>query len=142
MRRRRATRTTAPRRPSTAWHIITEFSRRWCSGATFDHPREVFAALARVRGHHMAKAASKWRRGICYARQQGLPLCRGAGRRRADARSRRACRSASRTRSTSWSSGSTIERAAGYRRIKIKIKPGWDVDAVERVRDAVRRRSR
>jgi O-succinylbenzoate synthase len=27
------------------------------------------------------------------------------------------------------------ERAAGYRRIKIKIKPGWDVDAVKTVRD-------
>ena len=25
---------------------------------------------------------------------------------------------------------------AGYQRIKIKIKPGWDVDAVQRIRDA------
>ena len=29
-----------------------------------------------------------------------------------------------------------VERAAGYRRIKIKIRPGWDVAAVARVRDA------
>ncbi len=28
------------------------------------------------------------------------------------------------------------EREAGYQRIKIKIKPGWDVDAVERLRGA------
>ena len=28
-----------------------------------------------------------------------------------------------------------MERAAGYRRVKIKIKPGWDVAAVERIRD-------
>jgi O-succinylbenzoate synthase len=27
-----------------------------------------------------------------------------------------------------------VERAAGYRRIKIKIKPGWDVAAVEMIR--------
>ena len=27
-----------------------------------------------------------------------------------------------------------IEREAGYQRIKIKIKPGWDVEAVERLR--------
>jgi O-succinylbenzoate synthase len=27
-----------------------------------------------------------------------------------------------------------LERAAGYQRIKIKIKPGWDIDAVEAVR--------
>ena len=26
------------------------------------------------------------------------------------------------------------ELAAGYQRIKIKIKPGWDIEAVERVR--------
>ncbi len=28
----------------------------------------------------------------------------------------------------------TIEREAGYQRIKIKIKPGWDIEAVERLR--------
>ena len=27
------------------------------------------------------------------------------------------------------------ELAAGYQRIKIKIKPGWDIEAVERVRE-------
>ena len=31
------------------------------------------------------------------------------------------------------------ELAAGYQRIKIKIKPGWDLDAVERVRATFRR---
>ena len=35
-----------------------------------------------------------------------------------------------------------IERDAGYQRIKIKIKPGWDLDAVERIRDACSARSR
>ena len=30
------------------------------------------------------------------------------------------------------------ELAAGYQPVKIKIKPGWDVDAVERVRGAFR----
>src|SRR5688500_8045496 len=28
-----------------------------------------------------------------------------------------------------------IERADGYRRIKIKVKPGWDIEAVSRIRD-------
>ena len=35
-----------------------------------------------------------------------------------------------------------IERDAGYQRIKIKIKPGWDVDAVRARPRRVRRRSR
>ena len=42
-----------------------------------------------------------------------------------------ASRSASRTRSTNSLERVEIELAAGYRRIKIKIKPGWDVDAVD-----------
>ncbi len=54
----------------------------------------------------------------------------------ADGRSPPACRSGSRTRSTSWSSACGVEREAGYQRIKIKIKRGWDVEAVERVRKA------
>ena len=28
-----------------------------------------------------------------------------------------------------------IELAAGYQRIKMKIKPGWDVDVVRRIRE-------
>ena len=59
--------------------------------------------------------------------------CRGCSAARAP-RSRPACRSASRIRSTSSRRRSATELAAGYRRIKIKIKPGWDVDAVEIVR--------
>jgi o-succinylbenzoate synthase len=27
-----------------------------------------------------------------------------------------------------------LELAAGYRRIKIKVKPGWDVNVLERIR--------
>ena len=33
------------------------------------------------------------------------------------------------------------ELAAGYRRIKIKVKPGWDLNVLEKVRVAVGRHS-
>ena len=58
-------------------------SRRWCSAATFAHPREVFPALARVRGHHMAKAAVEMAAWDLAARQQGVPLSRLLGGTRA-----------------------------------------------------------
>jgi O-succinylbenzoate synthase len=116
----------------TCWHIITAFLAPRVLGATFDHPRDVFPAFRAVRGHNMAKAAVEMAAWDLYARQQRVPLSRVLGGTR-----------------TEIASGVSIgiqdsleqleekverELAAGYRRIKIKIKPGWDVEAVERVR--------
>src|SRR5438445_750026 len=97
------------------------------------HPREVFAALKGIRGNNMAKAAVEMAAWDLYARQRGEPLARVLGGTR-----------------TKIASGVSIgiqdslddlaakveqELAAGYRRIKIKIKPGWDVDAVGMIRN-------
>jgi o-succinylbenzoate synthase len=116
----------------TAWHIITEFIAPRVLGTDFAHPREVFPALKAIRGHNMAKAAVEMAAWDLYARQRGEPLSTTLG----GTRDRIA-------------SGVSIgiqdsldelvrkvahERAAGYQRIKIKIKPGWDVDAVTAVR--------
>jgi O-succinylbenzoate synthase len=125
----------------TAWHIISEFLAPLVLGRSFDHPRDIFTAFAVVRGHQMAKAAVEMAAWDLVARQEGVSLstllagtstARGAADRR-----------------TSIDSGVSIgiqdsldelvdrvalERAAGYRRVKIKIKPGWDVAAVERIR--------
>jgi O-succinylbenzoate synthase len=74
-----------------------------------------------------------------YARQQGLPLSQVLA-------AESAVPGGARTR---IASGVSIgiqdsveelldrvaeERAAGYQRVKVKIKPGWDVDVVERIR--------
>jgi o-succinylbenzoate synthase len=116
----------------TAWHIISEFIAPLVLGRTFGHPREVFDALRAVRGHNMAKAAVEMAAWDLYARQQNVRLADALGG----------------TRSAIESGVSIgiqdsfeellerveIERAAGYRRVKIKIKPGWDLEAVERIR--------
>jgi O-succinylbenzoate synthase len=116
----------------TAWHIISAFLAPLVLGVAFAHPREVFEAMRRVRGHNMAKAAVEMAAWDLFGQQQGVPLSRLLGGTRA-----------------SIASGVSIgiqdslddlmakveqELAAGYRRIKIKIKPGWDVDAVDRIR--------
>jgi O-succinylbenzoate synthase len=119
---------------ATAWHIITEFIAPLVLGRTFAHPRDIIGALASIRGHNMAKAAVEMAAWDLFARQQQISLARLLGGTR-----------------TAIESGVSIgiqpsldelvervaiERSAGYRRVKIKIKPGWDVDAVERVRTA------
>ena len=117
----------------TAWHLIKDFIAPLVLGRTFADPREVFPSLARVRGHHMAKAAVEMAAWDLAAQVAAGAACRGCSAARAP-RSRPACRSASRTRSTIWPPRSATELDAGYRRIKIKIKPGWDVAAVETIR--------
>jgi O-succinylbenzoate synthase len=116
----------------TAWHIITEFLAPLLLGADFTDPRQVFPALRRVRGHNMAKAAVEMAVWDLFARRQGQPLARLLGGTRDHIAS-----------GVSIGIQDTIDQllgriehelAAGYRRIKIKIKPGWDVDVVSRVR--------
>jgi len=116
----------------TAWHVIKDFIAPLVLGRTYAHPRDVFPSLARVRGHHMAKAAVEMAAWDLAARLQNAPLGQLLGGTR-----------------TEIASGVSIgiqdslddlagkvarELDAGYRRIKIKIKPGWDVAAVEAVR--------
>jgi O-succinylbenzoate synthase len=118
---------------TTAWHIIKEFIAPLVLGRSFAHPRDVYPALRPIRGHQMAKAAVEMAAWDLAARKAGVPLYTLLGGTR-----------------TSIESGVSIgiqdsleqladkietERAAGYRRIKIKIKPGWDVNAVEMVRE-------
>jgi o-succinylbenzoate synthase len=116
----------------TAWHAIRDFLAPLVLGRRFAHPNDIFPALARVRGHHMAKAAVEMAAWDLAARQQGVPLARLLGGTRREIVS-------------GVSIGiqdsvdqllDTIARelAAGYRRIKIKIKPGWDLSIVEAVR--------
>ena len=121
----------------TAWHIIADFLAPMVLGRTFTHPREVFDSFALVRGHRMAKAAIEMAVWDLFARQQKQPLADVLGGSRA-------------TIVSGIASGVSIgiqdslddlvarvegELAAGYRRIKIKIKPGWDVQPVRRLRE-------
>jgi O-succinylbenzoate synthase len=121
----------------TAWHIIEKFLAPLVFDREYAHPRDVFDSFSIVRGHHMAKAALEMAAWDLFARQQQRPLSQLLGGSPAIIES-------------GIASGVSIgiqdslealidrveaERAAGYRRIKIKIKPGWDVDAVKIVRD-------
>jgi O-succinylbenzoate synthase len=116
----------------TVWHIIRDFVAPRVLGVNFEHPREVFPALKAIRGHNMAKAAVEMAAWVLFAEQRGEPLSAAIG--------------GTHERITSGVSigiqdslGQLCDKvgrelAAGYRRIKIKIKPGWDLEAVEAVR--------
>jgi O-succinylbenzoate synthase len=117
----------------TAWHIIVDFIAPRLLGAVFDHPRDIFPALKAIRGHNMAKAAVEMAAWDVYARQRGEPLGRSLG----GTRDRIASGVSIGIQDTLADLAVKVERerAAGYQRIKIKIKPGWDIDAVSMIRD-------
>jgi O-succinylbenzoate synthase len=121
----------------TTWHIISEFVAPLVLGREFTHPSEVFDALALIRGHHMAKAAVEMAAWDLYARQQGRPLSAVLGGSPAIVAAGIAAGVSIGIQDSldQLCERVGIELDSGYRRIKIKIKPGWDVDAVERLRD-------
>ena len=88
--------------------------------------------MARVRGHDMAKAAIENSLWDAEAQEKQMPLWKLLG-------------GTLREISCGVSIGiqDSVEQlldkiqtelAAGYRRIKVKVKPGWDVNVLERIR--------
>jgi O-succinylbenzoate synthase len=119
----------------TVWHIIADFIAPRVLGVEFSHPREVFPALKAIRGHHMAKAAVEMAAWDLDARQRGEPLARViAGGRPPRDRIRSGVSIGIQDSLDDLAAKVERELAAGYQRIKIKIKPGWDVDIVRKVR--------
>jgi O-succinylbenzoate synthase len=116
----------------TTWHIITGFLAPRLLATSFEHPREVFDWLRPIRGHNMAKAAVEMAAWDLYARIVNQPLSRLLG----GTRPRIASGVSIGIQDSLDQLEGKIARelAAGYQRIKIKIKPGWDLAAVERVR--------
>jgi o-succinylbenzoate synthase len=117
----------------TAWHIISEFIAPLVLGRRFDHPGDIFDSMAVIRGHNMAKAAVEMAAWDLYARQQESSLSAVLGGQVTEIQS--GVSIGIQDSFDQLLDCVAIELAAGYRRVKIKIKPGWDVEAVERIRE-------
>ncbi len=116
----------------SAWAIIKHHLAPALLKGNPDSGRHVPALLARVRGNRMAKAAIENAIWDVEARQKQLPLWKLLGGTRREI----AC-------GVSIGIQDSIEQlldkiqtelAAGYRRIKIKVKPGWDLNVLDKVR--------
>jgi len=118
----------------TARYVISEHIRPLLSGhKAFEHPCDLGRVLAPIRGHAMAKAAVEAALWDIYARLQRKPLYQLLGGVREAV-------------PAGVSVGiqpdiptllATVESflSEGYPRVKLKIKPGWDVEPVRAVRE-------
>src|SRR5438445_3566691 len=122
----------SPETADTAWLILRDFLWPMIKGKEFANAGEVWELLTRVRGHNMAKAALEAAVWDAEAKQKGMPLSRLIG----GVREEIACGVSVGIRESLDELSATVQRelAAGYQRIKIKIKPGKDLGLVRRLR--------
>jgi len=122
----------APETIDTAWHILRDFIWPALKGREFSAAAEVWDLLAQIRGHNMAKGGLESAVWDAEARRKGLPLYKLLGGTREEI----ACGVSIGIRPTLDELAGAVEEAlaAGYQRIKIKIKPAWDVQPVEHLR--------
>jgi O-succinylbenzoate synthase len=117
----------------TAWHVLTDFILPNVVGRDAHGPEDILAPVSWIRGHGMAKAAVEMAGWDMAARADGVSLARKLGGTR-----------------TSVPVGVSVGLKAsdealheqvrgfiedGYARVKIKIKPGRDVEMLAGLRE-------
>jgi O-succinylbenzoate synthase len=116
----------------TAWPTLMQYLIPALLGKRVESARDCAALFAKVRAHRMAKAGLENALWDAEARQRQLPLWKLLGGTRREI----PCGVSIGIQDSieQLLDKIQIELAAGYRRIKIKVKPGWDVNVLERIR--------
>jgi O-succinylbenzoate synthase len=117
----------------TAWATLKDFLAPMVVGQEIHDAPGVNEAMKKVRGNRMAKAAIETACWDLESRRAGLPLWQHLGGTREEI----PCGVSIGIQDSPDLLLEKIEKElnAGYQRIKIKIKPGWDVNVVRRVRE-------
>ncbi len=116
----------------TAFLVIRDFIVPLLRRGELRHPRDFPALVSPIRGHPMAKAAVEAALWDLHCRLNGVPLWREIGGVREEV-------TAGVSIGIQDSVPALLERirhfvARGYPRVKLKVKPGWDVAVLEAVR--------
>jgi O-succinylbenzoate synthase len=122
----------SPETTDTVWHILKDYLWDCVKGQEIEDATDVWPMLEWVRGNNMAKAGLEAAIWDAQAKLEGVPLAKLLGGVREEIAS-----------GVSIGIKATLEGlveavakelADGYQRIKIKIKPGKDVEQVKRLR--------
>lgn len=123
-----------PETVDTCWYMLRHYLAPALLNHSWQHPEEAATAWQRIRGHHFAKAGLEMACWDSYARGQGVSVANALG-------------GVHETTPAGVSLGiePTIDDLLvqvekhlrdGYRRVKLKIAPGWDIEPVNAVRSA------
>jgi o-succinylbenzoate synthase len=121
-----------PETTETAWHIITQFIAPLLVGRAIQRASDLPELTRAIRGHQMAKAAVENALWDAEAQLRGMPLAKVLG----GTCDEIACGVSLGIRESPAALVQKVneELASGYQRIKLKIKPGKDLEYVAAVR--------
>jgi o-succinylbenzoate synthase len=124
--------TYSPETSDTAWHVLCDHLWPLVRGREFQQASDVWDLLRPVRGHNMAKASLEAAVWDAQAKRDGVPLAKLLGGTLAEI----TCGVSIGIKETldQLTSAVRVELESGYQRIKIKIKPGKDLEQVTRLR--------
>ena len=117
----------------TAWHVLTEFILPGIVGRDAEGPEDILAPVHWVRGHNMAKAAVEMAGWDLAARAEGVSLSQKLG----GDRDVVPVGVSIGLKATDEELHENVEGYLddGYARVKIKIKPGRDIDMLAGLRE-------
>ncbi|MFC5559345.1 o-succinylbenzoate synthase [Ureibacillus thermophilus] len=118
----------------TCWHMLEDFLIPILSQKEIHHPNDASKWFSGIRRNNMAKAAIEGALWDIYAQKMNQPLAKvlGGNKEEIDV-------------GISLGIQPTIEKQIevvgkyieeGYKRIKVKIKPDWDVEVIRKLREA------
>jgi O-succinylbenzoate synthase len=122
-----------PETTETCWHILNDFLAPAVLGRDWATIEDLVALYRPVKGNRFAKAGLEMACWDALARSEGRPLHQLLGGTRPEIVSGVSLGIESRVEPLFEQIARYLEE--GYRRIKLKIAPGWDVDVVRQVRD-------
>lgn len=117
----------------TNWHMLEDFLLPLTFEAPIQHPDDLNKRFSFIRKNNMAKAAIEGAVWDLYAKKKQLPLAQALGGTKKEIQV-----------GISIGIQKTVDEllslidgfvAEGYRRMKVKIKPGWDVDVIAAIRN-------
>jgi O-succinylbenzoate synthase len=133
----------------TAWHVLRDFLVPLVLDEEITSPSDVAYRFRRIRGHPMARAALENAVWDLFARAEGVPLAdlladhlpqAGTSSMAGEERRRRERVPVGVSLGIEPSLDALLDKVEqrvgeGYGRVKLKIKPGWDVSVVGAVRE-------
>jgi O-succinylbenzoate synthase len=123
----------SPETIDTAWHILRTYLWPMIKGKDFASAADIWSMLEPVRGHNMAKGALEAAIWEGEARERNLPLSKLIG----GFHKHLPCGVSIGIKPTVEALLEAVQKelAAGYQRIKIKIKPGRELNEVKALRE-------
>lgn len=116
----------------TNWHMLEDFIIPNLLNKEMEHPDNVSAILSYIRKNNMAKSTMEGAVWDLFAKQKGIPLAAALGGEKKEIEV-----------GISIGIQDTVDELLrlideyvneGYKRMKVKIKPGWDVEVMREVR--------